>query len=170
MKVSLPQVLTALSAVTAVGFEREEFYWALESTLVCEQVDRPLFKRLFMSYFSPQKASNRRDERGAGEAGDGEDIDIAPEDTHTVVNPSKGFREQKSDRQKIEEILHISPIVLLAKAVRENDYHTLHYLAELGVRSLGKLKREDAHRVDELVDKAEMAIGWFDVVGGLIPF
>ena len=168
--VSLSQVLAALSAVAVAGFDREDFYAALESVLVCERVDRPLFKRLFVAYFSPPDAGNRPEEKGGGEIDESdEDIDVAEEKSYAAVDYLKGFSEQKSEQEKLEELLHVPPAILLAKAAAENDYRLLHYLAELGVRSLGRLKREDVYRLEELVEKAQKAIGWFDVVQSLMP-
>lgn len=160
--------MTALSAVAAVGFEREDYYCALESTLVCEQEDRPLFKRLFASYFSPQEASNKPEGRGSGEADD-EYSDIAMKKTFAKVDSIKEFSEHKSKDERINKMANVPLAVLLAKAIGENDYQALHYLAELGVKSLGKLQREDVYRIDELVDKAERSIGWYGVVEKLMP-
>lgn len=170
VQVSLSQILTALSAVAAVGFEREDFYYALESTLICEQVDIPLFKKLFVVYFSPPEAENKPVERNnKGEADDNQNIDISSENTYIKVNYSNGFSEQVNEDEKIKEMQNVPPVTLLFKAVRENDYPALDYVAELGVRSLGGLKKEDVHRLDELVDNAEKAIGWYDVYYSLMP-
>jgi len=170
VKVSLSQVLTALSAVAVIGFDREDFYCALESTLICERSDIPLFKKLFVVYFSPPGTENKPVERNnKGEADDNEDIDISSENTYAKMNYSNGFSEQINEDEKTKEMHDIPPVTLLSKAVRENDYPTLDYVAELGVRSLGGLKKEDVHRLDELVDNAEKAIGWFDVYYSLMP-
>lgn len=168
--VSLSQILTALSAVAAVGVEREDFYYALESTLVCERADIPMFKKLFIVYFAPPGTENKPTEKNTkGEADDNEDININAENTYTKVNYSNGFSEQVHEDEKIKEMQNIPPVTLLTKAVREGDYRALDYVAELGVRSLGELKKEDVHRLDELVNDAEKAIGWFDVYYSLMP-
>jgi uncharacterized protein with von Willebrand factor type A (vWA) domain len=51
VNVSVNQISTALEAVALVGFASEDFYVALFSTLITDQMDRPLFDKLFRLYF-----------------------------------------------------------------------------------------------------------------------
>ena len=51
VKVSVDQISTALEAVALVGFAYEDFYMALFTILITDQMDRPLFDKLFRLYF-----------------------------------------------------------------------------------------------------------------------
>jgi uncharacterized protein with von Willebrand factor type A (vWA) domain len=51
VNVSINQISSALEAVALVGYAYEDFYVALFSTLITDQMDRPLFDKLFRLYF-----------------------------------------------------------------------------------------------------------------------
>jgi uncharacterized protein with von Willebrand factor type A (vWA) domain len=50
VNVSINQISSALEAVALVGYAYEDFYVALFSTLITDQMDRPLFDKLFRLY------------------------------------------------------------------------------------------------------------------------
>jgi len=57
VNVSVTQVIAALQAAAAVGLAKEDFYTALLSTLIVDQMDQPLFDKLFRLYFFSLESS-----------------------------------------------------------------------------------------------------------------
>ncbi|MFY9140395.1 MAG: VWA domain-containing protein [Thermacetogeniaceae bacterium] len=154
VNVSVTQVTAAIQAAAAVGLAQEDFYIALLSTLVVDQIDQPLFDKLFRLYF----------------------FSLEP----GVIQKNINYEEQDTEQltvgmQLVDSIEGIgtgrgagaSPYLLLVKAVRETNYPLLRRLGEMGVESLGELEQEAVAEIDKLVDQAKVAIGWYQAVNTL---
>lgn len=166
ISVSQTQVADAIRAVAIVGLEREDFYQALRCTLLTDRSRLLTFDRLFHLYFSepwrhrkPKRAlldgateeEEERDANGVWPAGF----------TGGVGTELQGESSPSGPPESLA--------LLLVKAVREGDYASLRSIAEYGVRSLGKLTRGDFARLDALVERAKINIGWYEAVKWLIP-
>ncbi|MGB9790974.1 MAG: hypothetical protein ACPLTR_00160 [Thermacetogeniaceae bacterium] len=161
--VSFSQIIDVLKAVAEVGFDREDFYHALRAILIVEQEDLPLFDNLFRLYFQQplSKYKKPKDSKASDfdDAGNPEGKDI--EMTESAEGAGMGVEG--------EQLPPGSPAHLLAKAVLEGNYPLLRALADMGVRSLGRLKPEDFKRMDDLIEQAKKNIGWDEALEILFP-
>lgn len=146
VKVSVDQVATALEAVALVGFAYEDFYTALFSTLITDQMDRPLFDKLFRLCFVTV-AQNQK---------------IATKDsqqTHNSLNLVKNI-----DCKGMGIGAGASPYQLLVMAVRELNYPLLRHLAQMGIRSSVFPEREAIKEMEQLIEQVKVVIGWYMAV------
>lgn len=155
IKVSFTQITDALRSAAVVGLAWDDFYAAMLCTLIKEQVDQPLFDKLFRLFFLSlgTEAHNihphlERDET-AGQ------VAVVPE----LV--------QSADGKGMGRGGGASPYLLLVKAVRESNYTLLRRLGEIGIKGLGALEREDLTKLDDLVVQAKVTIGWYQAVNRL---
>lgn len=149
VNVSVNQISTALEAVALVGFASDDFYVALFSTLITDQMDRPLFDKLFRLYFV-NAAHNRK-------------------------IPTKDSRQINIPRNLVQNIegkglgigAGASPYHLLVKAVREFNYPLLRQLAQMGIRSSVFPELEAIKEMQKLIEQVKVAIGWYMAVNKL---
>ncbi len=157
--ISFSQVTDALKATAEVGFNREDFYHALCCTLVKEQADKYLFNKLFRLFFlSLPDKPERNEHENFRDLGDPEVKDNLQVNVELVQNAEGTGRGRGGGA---------SPALLLVKAVRENNYPLLRALAELAVKSLGKLSRDQLAQLDIIIEQAKVAIGWYEGVNRL---
>ncbi|NPV28303.1 MAG: VWA domain-containing protein [Firmicutes bacterium] len=155
INISFSQVADALKAAAEVGFLQEDFYCALCCTLVKERADKSLFDKLFRLFFlSLQGGTNNPANKE-----NGEESEDAPGDGAELVQSAEGKGMGKGGGA--------SPALLLVKAVREGNYPLLRFLAELALKSLGKITREQLAEMDKTVERAKVAIGWYEGVNRL---
>lgn len=155
INISFSQVADALKATAEVGFLQEDFHYALCCTLVKERADKPLFDKLFRLFFlSLQGGTNNPANKENGEESEG-----APGGGVELVQSAEGKGMGKGGGA--------TPALLLVKAVREGNYPLLRFLAELALKSLGKITREQLADMDKTVEKAKVAIGWYEGVNRL---
>lgn len=153
INISVTQITAALEAVALVGLVQDDFYTALVSTLITDQMNLPLFDKLFRLFFLtlPQDDSQR---------------------------PFKISKEQKQIKISLDLVQSIegkgmgmgagaSPYLLLVKAVREQNYSLLRQLAEMGIESLDSLEQEAVKECEDLVVEVKVSIGWYMAVNTL---
>lgn len=154
VNVSVTQVIAAIQAAAAVGLAKEDFYTALLSTLIVDQMDQPLFDKLFRLYFFSLVSSvfekhtdhNEQETDGATAA-----LQLVDSIEGTGMGRGAGA----------------TPYLLLVKAVRETNYPLLRKLGKMGIESLGDLEQGAVAEIDKLVDQAKVAIGWYQAVNTL---
>ena len=154
VNVSVTQVIAAIQAAAAVGLAKEDFYTALLSTLIVDQMDQPLFDKLFRLYFFSLESSvfekhtdlNEQETDGATAA-----LQLVDSIEGTGMGRGAGA----------------TPYLLLVKAVRETNYPLLRKLGKMGIESLGDLEQGAVAEIDKLVDQAKVAIGWYQAVNTL---
>jgi len=149
VNVSVSQITTALEAVALVGLAPLDFYTALLSALITEQMDRPLFDKLFHLYFptsAPEGKPALRKREWAG----------------LPCDLVQGIEGQGMGRGA-----GASPYQLLVKAVRELNYPLLRRLAEIGIDSIGALEQRAVSEIERLVEQVKVAVGWYQAVNTL---
>jgi len=154
VNVSVTQVIAALQAAAAVGLAKEDFYTALLSTLIVDQMDQPLFDKLFRLYFFSLESSLFQehinyDEQDTDEAA----VSLQLVDSIDGTGTGRGAGA--------------TPYLLLVKAVRETNYPLLRRLGKMGIASLGDLDQGAVAEIDKLVDQAKVSIGWYQAVNTL---
>lgn len=153
INISVTQITAALEAVALVGLVQDDFYTALVSTLITDQMNLPLFDKLFRLFFLtlPQDDSQR---------------------------PFKISKEQKQIKISLDLVQSIegkgmgmgagaSPYLLLVKSVREQNYSLLRQLAEMGIEGLNSLEQEAVNEREDLVAEVKVSIGWYMAVNTL---
>jgi len=154
VNVSITQVIAAIQAAAAVGLAKEDFYTALLSTLIVDQMDQPLFDKLFRLYFFSLESSLFQehinyDEQDTDEAA----VSLQLVDSIDGTGTGRGAGA--------------TPYLLLVKAVRETNYPLLRRLGKMGIASLGDLDQGAVAEIDKLVDQAKVSIGWYQAVNTL---
>ncbi|MGB4505187.1 MAG: VWA domain-containing protein [Syntrophaceticus sp.] len=149
VNVSVTQITAALEAVALVGIEQNDFYTALQSTLIADQMDQPLFNKLFRLYFrtSAQSSKVSFQER--------EKFNIPYDFVQSIEGKGMGRGAGAS------------PYLLLVKAVREFNYSLLQQLAQIGIKSLDGLERKAVSEIEDLVVQVKVAIGWYQAINTL---
>lgn len=150
LNVSLTQIADAARAAALVGFQPDDFYYALSCNLVCDQSELALFDKLFRLYFLTLPAA------GQPEAGQ-----IPPPEQH-LSETARSVEGQGAGRGAGG-----SPALMLVKAVVEGNTSLLEYLAQVAFNSLGKISREELGKIDDLVVRAKVSIGWYMAVNHL---
>jgi uncharacterized protein with von Willebrand factor type A (vWA) domain len=149
VNVSINQISSALEAVALVGYAYEDFYVALFSTLITDQMDRPLFDKLFRLYFVTGPQNQK----------------IAAKDSQRINIPRNLV--QKIEGKGMGIGAGASAYQLLVKAVRELNYPLLRYLAQMGIRSSVFPEREAIKELEKLIEQVKVAIGWYMAVNEL---
>ncbi|MDH7578776.1 MAG: VWA domain-containing protein [Bacillota bacterium] len=157
LNVSFSQIADALKATAEVGFTWEDFYHALCCTLVKERADKPLFDKLFRLFFLSLHA--KPDNKPHENVEDGEEKNNAPGVNVELVQNAEGKGMGRGGGA--------SPALLLVKAVREENYPLLRKIAELAVKSLGEISQDRFSEMDQVVEHAKVAIGWYEGVNRL---
>lgn len=154
VNVSVTQIATAVQSVAAVGLAQKDFYTALLSTLIVDQIDQPLFDKLFRLYF----------------------FSLEPGVLQKHINHDEQETDQLTAVMQLVDSIEgtgtgrgagASPYLLLVKAVRETNYPLLRRLGKMGIESLGELEQGAVTEIDKLVDQAKVAIGWYQAVNTL---
>ena len=153
VNISVTQIITALEAVALVGLAPDDFYTALSSTLITDQVDQHLFDKLFRLFF----------------------VTLARDDHQKAFMASTGKEKTNIPSNLVQNIegkgmgrgAGASPYMLLVKAVREQNYSLLRQLAQMGIESLEHLEQEAVEEMDELMVQVKVAIGWYQAVNTL---
>ncbi|HBG22125.1 MAG: VWA domain-containing protein [Syntrophaceticus sp.] len=149
VKVSVDQISTALEAVALVGFAYEDFYMALFTILITDQMDRPLFDKLFRLYFVTA-AQNQK---------------IPTKDSQQTSIPLNLVQNIEGKGMGIGA--GAAPYQLLVKAVRELNYPLLRHLAHMGIRSSVFPEREAIKEMEKLIEQVKVAVGWYMAVNKL---
>ena len=156
INVSHSGIADALEAITLVGLDREDFFHALKATLIKEQADMPVFISLFRLFFGEKPKGPPKEDSGDPFDGPSDGSGDGRETSRIEGGNSPGVLTEQRTRSRIEG----EPYLLLIKAVRENDYDTLQYLAHQGVKNLGKVYPQDVNNVKSLIKKAKLSLGW----------
>ncbi|HHY40700.1 MAG TPA: VWA domain-containing protein [Syntrophaceticus sp.] len=154
VNVSVTQVTAAIQAAAAVGLAQEDFYTALLSTLIVDQIDQPLFDKLFRLYFFSLERGVLQKHINHNQHETDEASAVLP-----LVDSIEGTGTGRG--------AGASPYLLLVKAVRETNYPLLRRLGEMGIESLGDLEQGAINEIDKLIDQAKVAIGWYQAVNTL---
>lgn len=155
LDISFSQIADALRAVKEVGFNRENFYLALNCTLVNVHADLPLFNKIFRLYFLTLPTNDHINPGELHESDDHSQDTVSAE----LVQTAEGMGMGKGGGA--------SPALLLVKAVRQENYPLLRQLGETAIKSLGRLERKDVGNIVNLIVQAKVAIGWFEAVNRL---
>lgn len=154
VNVSITQVIAAIQAAAAVGLAKEDFYTALLSTLIVDQMDQPLFDKLFRLYFfSLESSALQKHINDVEQETDEATVALQLVDSIEGTGTGRGAGA--------------TPYLLLVKAVRETNYPLLRRLGKMGVESLGDLDQRAVTEIDKLVDQAKVALGWYQAVNTL---
>ena len=149
-------IADALEAIALVGLEREDVLNTLKATLIKEQADIPVFISLFRLFFGEKPKGPPKEDSGDPFEGSQDESDDGREAARVEGGNSPGVLTEQRARSRIEG----EPYLLLIKAVRENDYDMLQYLAHQGVKNLGTVYPQDVNNVQALVKKAKRSLGW----------
>ena len=149
-------IADALEAISLVGLEREDVFNALKATMIKEHADMPVFVSLFRVYFGEKPQGPPKEDTGDPFEGPQEDGDDGRETGRVEGGNSPGVVTQQQARSHLEG----QPYLLLIKAVKENDYDMLQYLAHQGIKNLGTVYPQDRHNVEKLVKQAKRSLGW----------
>lgn len=167
MKVSITQIEDALKAVAEMGLERDKFYHALRCVMVTERAELDLFDNLFNFFFSSSYPHQRNPEDT------GNSLPDSPEKNRCFEREVTGILdEQDAGRKGEKQVIKATgkiPAGILVRAVQEGDYAVLRYLAEQGVKNLGRLSKSDYKNMDFLIEKAKENISWNEAVKQLLP-
>lgn len=153
INVSLTQITAALESVALIGLTRDDFHSALLSTLVTDQMDQPLFDKLFRLYFLI--LSKRYQQVHAQNSGEVDEVYTSPKLVQSI------------DGKGIGRGGGATPYILLVKAVRESNYPLLRRLGEMAVTNLIPLEQDAVKDLDNLVDQAKVSLGWYQAVNTL---
>jgi len=154
VNVSITQVIAAIQAAAAVGLAKEDFYTALLSTLIVDQMDQPLFDKLFRLYFfSLESSALQKHINDVEQETDEATVALQLVDSIEGTGTGRGAGA--------------TPYLLLVKAVRETNYPLLRRLGKMGIASLGDLDQGAVAEIDKLVDQAKVSIGWYQAVNTL---
>jgi uncharacterized protein with von Willebrand factor type A (vWA) domain len=157
VNVSFTQIADTLRAVSMVGFCQNDFHTALCSILIADHADKPLFDRLFRLYFlSMNKQGTDDAEVEKSTPADGAGLEGLPAEL-----------AQQADGSGMGRGAGASPVLLLIRAVRENNRLLLERLAQVAVKSLGPASRTNLQHMDNAVVQAKVAIGWYEAVSRL---
>ena len=149
-------IADALEAIALIGLDRDDFFSALKATLIKQRADMPVFVSLFRIYFGEKPKGPPKEATGDPFEGSSEDGDDGRETARVEGGNSPGVVTEQRARSRNQG----EPYLLLIKAVQENDYDMLQYLAHQGVRNLGTVYPQDVNNVAVLVKKAKETIGW----------
>jgi len=112
VNVSITQVISAIQAAAAVGLAKEDFYTALLSTLIVDQMDQPLFDKLFRLYFfSLESSALQKHINDVEQETDEATVSLQLVDSIEGTGTGRGAGA--------------TPYLLLVKAVRETNYPLL---------------------------------------------
>lgn len=168
LPVSSSQISDALKAVSIVGLNPGDFKEALRCTLISDASEMPLFDRLFHLHFVVDYPHVRPSDAALDRTSD-EETNEGKDDTAAAVTQFvPGTGSGRGDGDTLER-LGESPALLLVRAVKEGDYALLRRIAELGVKSLGRLGPGDFRQMDLLIERAKANIGWHEAIKWLIP-
>ncbi|HPJ92578.1 MAG TPA: hypothetical protein PLU81_12650 [Deltaproteobacteria bacterium] len=156
INVSHSGIADALEAIDLVGFEREDFYNALKATIIKDHADMPVFISLFRLFFGEKPKGPPKEDTGDPFDGPQDGSDDGREGGRVEGANSPGVVTEQRAKSRIEG----EPYLLLIKAVRENDYDMLQYLAHQGVKNLGTVHPQDIDNAQALVKKAKRSLGW----------
>ncbi len=149
-------IADALNAVALLGLDRDDIFNALKATLIKEHADMPVFVSLFRVYFGEKPQGPPKEDTGDPFEGPQEDGDDGRETGRVEGGNSPGVVMEQQARSHIEGQSYL----LLIKAVRENDYDMLQYLAHQGIKNLGTVYPQDRNNVKALVRQAKSSLGW----------
>ncbi|MBN2298039.1 MAG: hypothetical protein JXM72_05570 [Deltaproteobacteria bacterium] len=149
-------IADALEAITFLGPDREDFFNALKATLIKQRADIPVFVSLFRIYFGDKPQGPPKEATGDPFEGPPDGSDDGRETARVEGGNSPGVVTEQLTRSRNQG----EPYLLLIKAVRENDYDMLQYLAHQGVQNLGLVYPQDVNNAQTLVKKAKETIGW----------
>ncbi len=160
INISLSQIADALQAVGEVGFEKEDFFYALCCTLVSEKAELPLFEKVFNLYFSSAFALGGKGGDANFSEGNQDRGELALEFPNLeLVDDALGEGRGRGGGA--------SPALLLVKAVIEGNYPLLRSLAELAIKSLGTLGLLELKNFEKTLETAKVNIGWYEAVNRL---
>ncbi|CEO88104.1 hypothetical protein [Syntrophaceticus schinkii] len=153
INISVTQITAALEAVALVGLAQDDFYTALVSTLITDQMNLPLFDKLFRLFF----------------------LTLPQDDSQRLFTVSKEQEQIKIPLDLVQSIegkgmgrgAGASPYLLLVKSVREQNYSLLRQLAEMGIEGLNSLEQEAVNEREDLVAEVKVSIGWYMAVNTL---
>ncbi|MBN2298038.1 MAG: hypothetical protein JXM72_05565 [Deltaproteobacteria bacterium] len=149
-------IADALEAIALVGLDREDFFDALKATLVKDHADMPVFVSLFKLFFGKKPKGPPEEDTGSPFEAPPEGSDDGREASRIEGGNSPGVLTEQRARSRNQG----EPYLLLIKAVRENDYDMLQYLAHQGVKNIGRVYPQDVNNVQALVKKAKRSLGW----------
>lgn len=160
VNISFTQIADALNAVAEVGFSYENFYNALQCTLIKEQSEQFLFDKLFRLYFFSLHEGSYLDLQSQKET---------DRLTAIIENDLEPMRElvKNADGKNLGRGGGSSPLLLLIKAVQNENYTLLSFLAELAVKSLGTISRDALNEIDKMILQAKISISWYEAVNRL---
>lgn len=156
INVTYSGIADALEAIALVGLEREDFFDALKATMIKEYADMPIFVSLFRLFFGEKPEGPPQEDTGDPFEGPQDDGDDGRETGRIEGGNSPGVVTEQRAKSRIQG----EPHLLLIKAVRENDYDMLQYLAHQGVKNLGMVYPHDMNNAKALVKKAKRSLGW----------
>jgi uncharacterized protein with von Willebrand factor type A (vWA) domain len=149
-------IADALEAIALIGLDREDFFNALKATLIKQRSDIPVFVSLFRIYFGEKPQGPPKEATGDPFDGPPDGSDDGRETARVEGGNSPGVVTEQRTRSRNQG----EPYLLVIKAVRENDYDMLQYLAHQGVQNLGLVYPQDVNNAQTLVKKAKETIGW----------
>lgn len=149
IKTSVTQITAALEAVALVGLAPDDFRTVLLSTLITDQMDQPLFDKLFRLYFVTSAQGHK-----------------VPLQKRENVNLSHDL-VQSIEGKGMGVGAGASPYLLLVKAVRELNCSLLRYIAQMGIKSLSPLEQEAVKEMENLMVQVKVAVGWYQAVNTL---
>lgn len=153
--VCLPEIMDALRGIERVGFAKNRFKTVLQASLIKDQVDAPVFNKLFELYFETYEPGRK--------TVSGEDISLSknsPDDFTARLFSSRG--------QGLTPQLKGTARVRLARAAFSGDRLEITRLARQGVDSVkeelcSRNEPMDAEegQLDRLLYHAKAALEWF---------
>ena len=149
-------IADALEAVALVGLDRQDFSDALKATLVKDRADMPVFVSLFKLFFGKKPKGPPKEDSGDPFEPPPDGSDDGRENSRIEGGNRPGVLTEQRARSRNQG----EPYLLLIKAVRENDYDMLQYLAHQGVKNLGRVYPQDVNNVQALIKKAKVSLGW----------
>ncbi len=156
INISYSESMDALRAISEVGIDKEDFYYALKCTLIKDEANAKVFYGLFQLFFNPPNKSSKA-ESDRGDSLNGlKNKDLLQGETK-MVESAQGVGTNANDNLNsyFKEPIHI----LLAKAVKSEDYKLMQFIAHKAVQDLGAIdpQRDD---IKTLLKKAKENIGW----------
>ncbi len=145
---ALPEVMDALRGIELAGFYKERFRAALKATLVKDEMDGPLFDKLFEIYFQPQPELK--------EEYLGKTKDFSSKDIPVFLNRVLGC-----DGRELASGIQGAPRGRLARAVYTGSAPDMEELAREGIEMLAPHIEDELEDFEGLVYKAKAALEWF---------
>ncbi|RQD75992.1 MAG: VWA domain-containing protein [Candidatus Syntrophonatronum acetioxidans] len=145
---AVPEVMDALRGIEVTGYHKEIFRAILRATLIKDEMDAPLFNKLFEIYFEPQPELKDNYQEEAK--------NNSFTDNHVFLSRVFGC-----DGRGLATGIQGAPRGRLASAVYTGSGPEMEKLAREGVEGLALHRGEEPEDFEELVYQAKAALEWF---------